>query len=125
MQDSSAYAFGDLPFPPSFIGPQLIYMHPGHGSRTKFDISTRERERLLRKSIIMYIGAASDFTGSPFEVLHPSLFQCFHDLEPEITLVLSPITTTPRNDERGSNFLGMLFPFSGFIMGHLLTPLHL
>ncbi|KAF8064189.1 nucleoporin Nup186/Nup192/Nup205 [Lyophyllum atratum] len=60
----------------------------GYGSQTEFDVRIRERERLLRKSIITYIGAASDFT------------------EPEITLVLSPITTQPRHDEQAlSQFL--------------------
>jgi nuclear pore complex protein Nup205 len=35
----------------------------GYGSETKFDIRVRQRERLLRKSIIVYVGAASEFTG--------------------------------------------------------------
>lgn len=77
----------------------------GYGSETKFDITVRQRERLLQKSIIVYVGVASDFTGS---------FWCFAAIissmteltEPEITLVLSPITTIPRHDERGSHFLG-------------------
>ncbi|KAJ7482279.1 nucleoporin Nup186/Nup192/Nup205 [Mycena galericulata] len=58
----------------------------GHGSDTKFDVSKRQKERMMRKSVVEYIGAASDFT------------------EPEITPVLSPITATatPRHDERGS-----------------------
>ncbi|GLB44615.1 putative nuclear pore complex scaffold, nucleoporins 186/192/205 [Lyophyllum shimeji] len=60
----------------------------GHGSQTEFELRVRQRERLLRKSIVAYLGAASDFT------------------EPEITLVLSPITTQPRYDEQAlSQFL--------------------
>ncbi|KAG6907715.1 hypothetical protein DXG01_007628 [Tephrocybe rancida] len=54
----------------------------GYGSQTKFDVKAHQREQLLRKSIIGYIGAASDFT------------------EPEITLVLSPITAQARRDEQ-------------------------
>jgi len=59
----------------------------GYGSATKFDVSVRQRARLLRKAIVEYIGEASEFT------------------EPEITPVLSPVTTTRRHDERGSQFL--------------------
>ncbi|KAF9463318.1 nucleoporin Nup186/Nup192/Nup205 [Collybia nuda] len=71
IQNASTYAFG-------------------YGSKTKFDISVRGRERLLRKSIIIYVGSASEFT------------------EPEITLLLSPITTKPRHNERGSHFLATI-----------------
>ncbi|KAG6810860.1 hypothetical protein H0H92_010044 [Tricholoma furcatifolium] len=61
----------------------------GYGARTKFDAKIRQREQFLRKSIIMYIGAASDFT------------------EPETTLVLSPISAqTQRNEQAPSQFLG-------------------
>jgi nuclear pore complex protein Nup205 len=35
----------------------------GYGSETQFDINVRQRERLLRKSIIVYVGVASEFTG--------------------------------------------------------------
>jgi nuclear pore complex protein Nup205 len=35
----------------------------GFGSETRFDISVRQQERLLRKSIVAYVGIASDFTG--------------------------------------------------------------
>ncbi|KAF5375401.1 hypothetical protein D9615_007995 [Tricholomella constricta] len=60
----------------------------GYGSHSKFDVRVRQREQLLRKSLSVYIGAASDFT------------------EPEITVVLSPITTQPRHDEQApSHFL--------------------
>ncbi|KAG6865339.1 hypothetical protein C0991_003376 [Blastosporella zonata] len=61
----------------------------GYGTRTKFDVKVRQREHLLRKSVITYMGAASDFT------------------EPEITLVLSPITAQARRDDQApSQFLG-------------------
>ncbi|KAJ7504139.1 hypothetical protein B0H11DRAFT_2349435 [Mycena galericulata] len=33
----------------------------GHGSDTKFDVSKRQKERMMRKSVVEYIGAASDF----------------------------------------------------------------
>ncbi|KAJ7619541.1 nucleoporin Nup186/Nup192/Nup205 [Roridomyces roridus] len=67
----------------------------GYRSETKFDTSKREMERMIRKSVIEYIGAASDFT------------------EPEITPVLSPVTATPRHDhDRGmssqSHFLATI-----------------
>ncbi|CAA7262620.1 unnamed protein product [Cyclocybe aegerita] len=58
----------------------------GHGNQTKFDVKVQRQERLLRKSVVSYIGASSEFT------------------EPEITLVLSPVTITPRNEERASHF---------------------
>ncbi|KAF7345118.1 hypothetical protein MVEN_01675900 [Mycena venus] len=62
----------------------------GYGSDTKFDVNKRQKERMMRKSVIEYIGAASEF------------------IEPDITPVLSPITTTPRHDERGSHFLATI-----------------
>ncbi|KAG6856850.1 hypothetical protein H0H87_012908 [Tephrocybe sp. NHM501043] len=36
----------------------------GYGNQTKFDVKVQQREQLLRKCIIMYIGAASDFTAT-------------------------------------------------------------
>ncbi|KAJ7128145.1 nucleoporin Nup186/Nup192/Nup205 [Mycena crocata] len=62
----------------------------GHGQNSKFDISKRQKERMMRKSVVEYIGSASEFT------------------EPEITPILSPITMTPRHDERGSHFLATI-----------------
>ena len=38
----------------------------GLGSRSKFDVLVEKKERLLRKSVISYIGAASEFTGQPY-----------------------------------------------------------
>ncbi|KAF8970600.1 nucleoporin Nup186/Nup192/Nup205 [Flammula alnicola] len=58
----------------------------GFGSQSKFDVKVRRKERLLRKSVVSYIGTSGEFT------------------EPEITLVLSPVTITPRNEERMTHF---------------------
>ncbi|KAJ7815657.1 hypothetical protein B0H14DRAFT_3476029 [Mycena olivaceomarginata] len=62
----------------------------GYGSDTKFDVNKRQKERMMRKCVIEYIGAASEF------------------IESEITPVLSPITTTSRHEERGSHFLATI-----------------
>jgi len=35
----------------------------GFDSETKFDLDVRRRERLLRKALITYAGATSNFTG--------------------------------------------------------------
>ncbi|KAA1466852.1 hypothetical protein DENSPDRAFT_57546 [Dentipellis sp. KUC8613] len=60
---------------------------PGYGSESKFDISIRQKEQLLRNALIVYIGTASDFTES------------------EITLVLSPIMSTPRGYDQPSRVI--------------------
>jgi nuclear pore complex protein Nup205 len=62
----------------------------GHGSTTQFDLNLRRQERLLLKAIVEYLGTASEFT------------------EPEITLVLSPVVTVPRHDERSSRFVATI-----------------
>ncbi|TFY64741.1 hypothetical protein EVJ58_g2418 [Rhodofomes roseus] len=59
---------------------------PAYGQETKFRFAVHDRERLLRRALTAYLGTASEFT------------------EPDITLVLSPIITTPR-EERTSRFL--------------------
>ncbi|KAF9238369.1 nucleoporin Nup186/Nup192/Nup205 [Melanogaster broomeanus] len=64
---------------------------PGHQSESKFDVQVRRQELLLRRAVIEYLGAASEFT------------------EPEITLVLSPVLSVPRHDERPSRVIGVLF----------------
>lgn len=87
---SSGRCFGHV-IPQTDAEMQTANMYAfGYESETRFDIRVRQQERLLRKSIIVYVGVASDFT------------------EPEITLVLSPINTTPRHDERGSHFLATI-----------------
>ncbi|KAF9054278.1 nucleoporin Nup186/Nup192/Nup205 [Panaeolus papilionaceus] len=53
----------------------------GYGSMSKFDLKVERKETVLRKTVVAYIGAAAEFT------------------EPEITLVLSPVTVAPRKDE--------------------------
>ncbi|KAF8183807.1 nucleoporin Nup186/Nup192/Nup205 [Mycena galopus ATCC 62051] len=62
----------------------------GYGSDTKFDVNKRQKEHMMRKSLVEYIGAASEF------------------IEPDITPVLSPITAPSRHDERGSHFLATI-----------------
>ncbi|THH18242.1 hypothetical protein EW146_g2707 [Bondarzewia mesenterica] len=54
----------------------------GYGNNTKFNLKVNRKEQLLRKALIVYIGAASEFTES------------------EITLVLSPMLMTPRHEEQ-------------------------
>ncbi|CCM02106.1 uncharacterized protein FIBRA_04183 [Fibroporia radiculosa] len=56
----------------------------GFGIESKFRVTVRQQDRLLQKAIIAYLGTASDFT------------------EPEFTLVLSPVITTPKQDERST-----------------------
>ncbi|KZT66755.1 hypothetical protein DAEQUDRAFT_767725 [Daedalea quercina L-15889] len=59
---------------------------PAFGTETKFRYAVHHRERMLRRALTAYLGTASEFT------------------EPDITLVISPIVTTPR-EERTSRFL--------------------
>ncbi|KAG9311043.1 hypothetical protein JVU11DRAFT_8941 [Chiua virens] len=63
---------------------------PGDQSETKFDVQVRRQELLLRKAVIEYLGTASDFT------------------EPEMTLVLSPVLSVPRHDERPSRVIATI-----------------
>ncbi|KIK97850.1 hypothetical protein PAXRUDRAFT_824522 [Paxillus rubicundulus Ve08.2h10] len=69
---------------------QASVFAPGHQSESKFDVQVRRQELLLRKAVIEYLGAASDFT------------------EPEITLVLSPVLSVPRHDERPSRVIATI-----------------
>ncbi|KAI6135337.1 nucleoporin Nup186/Nup192/Nup205 [Pisolithus thermaeus] len=62
---------------------------PGQ-SESRFDATVRHKLLLLRGAIIEYLGAACDFT------------------EPEITLVLSPVLSAPRHDERSSRFVATI-----------------
>ncbi|KAJ3995979.1 nucleoporin Nup186/Nup192/Nup205 [Lentinula boryana] len=62
----------------------------GFGSRSKFDIKVRRTEQLLRKALVAYAGATSEFT------------------EPEINLVLSPAHVASRYDDRSSHFLATI-----------------
>lgn len=83
----------------------------GFGEETKFDVEVIRKEQLLRKALIVYLGMTSDFTG--MSVLNRTVMtsKCsvtpHNDLaEPEITLVLSPVTTTPRHEERATRLMG-------------------
>jgi nuclear pore complex protein Nup205 len=71
---------------------------PGHPSETKFDVHVRRQELLLRKAVIEYLGTASDFT------------------EPEMTMVLSPVLSAPRHDERSSRLTGALLVCAGVLV---------
>ncbi|KAL0579383.1 hypothetical protein V5O48_002608 [Marasmius crinis-equi] len=53
------------------------------GPETKFEVNVRKTGKVLRKALVTYAGAISDFT------------------EPEINPVLSPISTLSRHEERG------------------------
>jgi len=57
------------------------------GSACSFDLILQRKERLLRKALIAYLGAASEFT------------------EPEITIVLSPVITISRHEDRATRFI--------------------
>lgn len=35
----------------------------GYGSESKFDVNVQRKEALLRKAMIVYLGASSQFTG--------------------------------------------------------------
>lgn len=79
----------------------------GFGEETKFDVEVIRKEQLLRKALIVYLGMASDFTG--MSVLNRTVMTSHAQLclaEPEITLVLSPVTTTPRHEERATRLMG-------------------
>jgi nuclear pore complex protein Nup205 len=60
---------------------------PGLGGPRSFDLNLHQKEQMLHKALIMYLGAASEYT------------------EPEITIVLSPIITTPRQQDRATRFI--------------------
>ncbi|KII84114.1 hypothetical protein PLICRDRAFT_702060 [Plicaturopsis crispa FD-325 SS-3] len=67
----------------------------GLGTETKFTLDVRERERRLRKAVVAYIGAASQFT------------------EHEISPVLSPVTIAPPQEERSSTHFSATVPTIG------------
>lgn len=39
------------------------FRYSGHGTETKFDLNVQHKERLIRKAMVAYLGAASEFTG--------------------------------------------------------------
>ena len=60
VQASNVNAFGRSHFP--HILPRS-FLTKGLGSDNKFQVLVKKKERLLRKSVIAYLGAASEFTG--------------------------------------------------------------
>ncbi|PCH43029.1 hypothetical protein WOLCODRAFT_121398 [Wolfiporia cocos MD-104 SS10] len=62
----------------------------GFNSESRFRATVRYKDQLVRKSLITYLGNASEFT------------------EEEFTLVLSPIVATPRQDDRPARFLATM-----------------
>jgi len=88
---------------------QASVFAPGHGSATQFDLNVRRQARLLLKAVVEYLGTASEFTGEMVVALLERLL--IYYAEPEITLVLSPVVTVPRHDERMSRFVGKSYPF--------------
>ncbi|KAI9512151.1 nucleoporin Nup186/Nup192/Nup205 [Russula earlei] len=62
---------------------------PGGGA-CRFDLIPQRKEQSLRKALIGYLGAASEFT------------------EPDITIVLSPIITIPRHEDRAVRFIAIV-----------------
>ena len=73
----------------------LTVANVGFTHTSKFDVAVQTKERMLRKALIAYIGTASDFT------------------ETDITLVLSPVMTTPRQTEPTTRLMGMVASFLG------------
>ncbi|KAJ6461668.1 nucleoporin Nup186/Nup192/Nup205 [Mycena sanguinolenta] len=78
----------------------------GYGSDSKFDVNKRQKEGMMRKSIVEYIGTASEFISTTLPFFRALVFTAFE--ESDITPVLSPITTPSRHDERGSHFLATI-----------------
>ncbi|EPQ55766.1 hypothetical protein GLOTRDRAFT_115998 [Gloeophyllum trabeum ATCC 11539] len=66
-----------------------VYL-PGQKSETKFSQSVRQRERMLRESLVAYLGAASNFT------------------EPEFNLVLSPVTTSSFKGDGAAHYQALI-----------------
>jgi nuclear pore complex protein Nup205 len=96
MFSASIFALGELPsFPPFCRSVQISInlFFTGYGSDTKFDVNKRQKERMMRKCVIEYIGAASEFIGTILFILCSSAIDLPADAESEITPVLSPITT--------------------------------
>lgn len=66
----------------------------------------QRKELFLRKALIAYLGAASEFTGAFVPCIHTFAPLTAGILEPEITIVLSPIITSPRHEDKTSRFIG-------------------
>jgi nuclear pore complex protein Nup205 len=63
LLDASVYATGEST---SITCGTLLNTHEksGHRSQTKFDVNVRLKEGLIRKAMVTYLGAASEFTGN-------------------------------------------------------------
>ena len=66
----------------------------------------QRKELSLRKALIAYLGTASEFTGASVSCIHAVVPLTAGIIEPEITVVLSPIITTPRHEDNTSRFIG-------------------
>ncbi len=77
----------------------------GHGGPHSLNPNLQLKEQMLRKALIMYLGVASEYTGALSHSLKQRLAYVSF-LEPEITVVLSPIITTPRQQDRATRFIG-------------------
>ncbi len=55
-----------------FFGASEMTSVQAFSSETKFDVNVRQKERLLRKALVAYIGSASEFTGSCSHSKHTS-----------------------------------------------------
>ena len=80
----------------------------GHGGASNFDLILQRRELSLRKALIAYLGTASEFTGALFDGSE-TLQGLRHRAEPEITIVLSPVITIPRHEDKATRFIGKQF----------------
>lgn len=69
----------------------------------------QRKELFLRKALIAYLGAASEFTGAFVPCIHTFAPLTAGILEPEITIVLSPIITSPRHEDKTSRFIGQTY----------------
>ena len=90
----------------------------GHGGVSKFDLILQRRELSFRRALIAYLGAASEFTGALFDGSETLQYLC-HEAEPEITIVLSPVITVPRHEDKATRFIGEQFAMV-MLVGELL-----
>ncbi|KZT05221.1 uncharacterized protein LAESUDRAFT_702393 [Laetiporus sulphureus 93-53] len=63
---------------------------PGFGNESQFRVDVHQKDRLLRRALIAYLGAASDST------------------EPDLTVVLSPSINNPRQEERSGRYIAVV-----------------
>ena len=74
MMEVSLYASGMFYCPIAFFLLSEPRCWPtGHDARTRFDMNIRRKEWQLRKAIIVYIGAMSEFTGNILDMYGTSI----------------------------------------------------